>query len=141
MVNHCKKLSQDQEENRLTLPEHLIELLKEDKINSESLSLLEFHFTQWEYVLEKISQKECEFTLESEYTLQEMSFWESHCKAMQTIKSQINSFPVENVVSLLKDFNHDLSRWNDLIVRLDEYYAEGMFLLNRQTSKLISQKY
>lgn len=129
MVNHCKKLSQDQEENRLTLPEHLIELLREDKINAEAISFIELHFAQWEYVLEKACQKECEFSLESEYTLQEVSFWESHCKEIQSIKSQVAAFPVKNVVNLLRDFNYDLTKWNALLLRLEDCYAEGISIL------------
>lgn len=125
IVNHCKKLSDCKSEHKLVLPEHLAQSVKDDAITLQVIESLEFHFAQWELVLENLIQKECDFASDLQYVIQEMSFWETLCKEINAVKSQIISFPVYNVVRLLQSTHRDLTKWNKLLINLDERLSEG----------------
>lgn len=124
IVNHCKQLSDNKRELKLSLPDHLVLAVKDDNISFETIGLLEFHFAQWELVLETLIQKQCDFTSDVQYIIQEMSFWESLVKEINAIKAQIIAFPVYNVVRLLRS-HRDLANWNKLLICLDERLSEG----------------
>jgi hypothetical protein len=114
----------------LILPEHLVLALKEEKINSDTVSALDSHFSQWECVLENVIQKECEFTSDLQYIVQEMSFWETLVKDINALKSQIVCFPVYNVVRLLQGNHREMGKWNKLLISLDERLSEGILLFH-----------
>jgi hypothetical protein len=124
IVNHCKQLSDVKRELKLALPDHLAQAVKDDNISLETIGLLEFHFTQWELVLETLIQKQCDFTSDLQYIIQEMSFWDALVKEINAIKAQITACPVYNVVRLLRT-HCDLTHWNKLLIQLDERLSEG----------------